>query len=162
MARRRMWIDTVMNHTIAAGSTALTVVLTRGISDNDLKGMTLVRVLLQLTYFPANLLDDTGVQRLAAGIGVSGQEAIQASSVSILSPQEEDEFPSSGWLYRNIVPVLADATPGFPVPIIDKDIRAQRKLMYGAPWIRFVNLNQQGTAFSVRVDGVIRCLYLLP
>ena len=93
---------------------------------------------------------------------MSGQEAIQASSVSIPFPQEEDEFPSSGWLYRNIVPVLADATPGFPVPIIDKDIRAQRKLMYGAPWIRFVNLNQQGTPFSVRVDGVIRCLYLLP
>ena len=160
MPRRRQWIDTVMEHTIAP-VTELTVVLTTGIPDNELKGMTLVRILLQLTALPANIGDDDGVMRLSMGIGIAGQEAIQTSGQAIASPQTEDEFPSSGWLYRNSVVVIGDPTPGFPVPIIDKDIRAQRKLLYGAPYIRFHNSTLQITAFSTEVVGVIRCLYLL-
>ena len=162
MPRRRQWIDTIMTHTVVPGNTSLTVVLTEGIPDNDVKGMTLVRTLIQLSLIPADLLDDTGVQRLAIGIGLAGQEAIATSGTAVAFPGVEDEFPSSGWLYRTMHAVLADATPGFSTPVIDKDIRAQRKIMYGAPFIRFTNLDEQGTPFSVSIIGIIRCLYLLP
>ena len=128
-----------------------------------MKGMTLVRILIQLSLYPSDVLDDAGVQRLAIGIGLAGQEAIQQSGSAIPNPETEDEFPPSGWLYRVVHPVIADPTPGFPTPVLDKDLRAQRKLMYGAPFVRFVNINEQGaTPFSVNIQGVIRCLYLLP
>ena len=162
MPRRRQWIDTVMNTVLVTAPTDLTVVLTTGLPDNELKGTTLVRLLIQLQLFLSDVLDDTGVQLMSMGIGLAGQEAIQASGTGIANPGTEDEFPSSGWLWRVRHAVIADATPGFPTPNIDKDIRAQRKLMYGAPFIRFNNANSQGTPFSVQIVGVIRALYLLP
>ena len=76
MPRRRMWIDTILSLVLAPSNTSSTVVLTRGIPDNDLKGMTLVRLLIQLNLLALVIDDDTGVQRLAMGIGATGQEAI--------------------------------------------------------------------------------------
>ena len=162
-SRRRRWIDTVFNgQTLAPGNTTSTIVLTEGIPDNEMKGMTLVRLIIQLNLLASIIDDDTGVQRMAIGIGLAGQEAIQASGTGIALPELQDEFPSSGWLWRAQYAVVSNAVPGFPYPVIEKDLRAQRKLMYGAPYIRFVNINSQGTAFSVDIVGVVRALYLLP
>ncbi len=160
MARRREWQDFSFDLDIASGASPV-IDLSR-FTDNEGKGATLVRIIVDLNIIPILFGQNAGVQQVSYGIGLTGQDAVSAAGASVADPGNPTDFPPSGWLVRSKVPVNDDGTPGYPTPIVKLDLRAQRKLMYGTPFIRFDNTAQQGVAFSVTVVGFIRCLYLLP
>jgi len=163
MARRRQWEDFAFDLDISSGAQSAPVALTRAPA-GEVKGLTLVRTIISLAVIPLDMGSISGapVQQVYCGLGVTGEEAVNAGGSSVADPADPVEFPPSGWLYRDVRLVVDDSTPGYPWQRFEIDLRAQRKLMYGVPFLKFTNLPQQGTAFTISVVGCVRCLYLLP
>jgi len=151
--RSREWQDTFIDESGAVADTdeALLVDTTE-----TNKGKTLVRMIIDLTALPdAIVFANTSVMEVDLGIGMVSTEVVLGSiNVGLVG-----EVPQSGWLWRRRVFVGRD---GSYLLRIEADIRAQRKLLYGEPRLFVAYSLQAGTAFTVDVTGLIRCLYLLP
>ncbi len=154
--RRRQWQDQIINAAVADGAQGFQVLLDGDIDDT--KGMTLVRMVIGLNVIPVTFAGDSvDAQRVSLGIGTMSQEAI--SALTFPDPEIEGDHPLTGWMWRAQYIVLE--TPFNPGARVDLDLRSQRKVMYGAPTLVILNDPQQGTAFTIRVSGLIRCMYLL-
>ena len=159
MARRRVWQDFLIDVALASGGTSITGLL-QGDTPDDTKGMTLVRTLISLDVAPANDNVTLGYQGFDAGIGMAGLDAINTGAAALASPSLAGEIPVTGWLWRTRQMVGVTSGP-LQVVRIREDIRAQRKAMYGNTYLRMDGFAVEGTAFTVSVFGLIRCLYLL-
>ncbi len=159
MPRRRQWFDFIINDTITNGRLFTQTLLTGDVDET--KGMTLVRTIVSLDVVADPLMAVSGVQRVAFGIGIASQDALAVGGVSLANPTVETDKPMTGWIWRDMRAVVDDPVPGYPWPHLAVDIRSARKVMYGAPFLRIANNANQGTAFSVEVIGMVRCLFLL-
>ena len=161
--RLTAWDDQVM----VAGFTATSgggnaVLLAENVSDPEKRGCTVVRLLARLTLAPATPGAVSGVQTLAMGILTMSDDAYTASAFA--DPEQDADYPVGGWLYRDVVTVrdetLASGIVAFPEVVLD--LRAQRKLDRSTLAFRVFNSALEGTAFTVRITGIIRVLYKLP
>jgi len=159
--RRTKWEDTHIATTIAAGATSLGVAIDGTPSGDDAQGLTLTRMLGELSFMSTTVAGAWGVQVLTMGVGGSSRVAFTADSLP--TPNSNVEQPPRGWVWKTSVAVAQNGA-GAPVVMerVHFDIRAQRKLDGGRLWIVFVNVNLQGTSASVLVSGLIRVLFLLP
>ncbi len=155
--RRRQWQDFLVGAVIGVGSQS-TKVLLRGDID-DTKGMTLVRMVIDLASSPDPTSAVVGSTKLHMGIGVFAAEAIAASSYA--DPNVETDQPMTGWLWRRSV-IVTDDPSGPPAPWMGhEDIRSQRRVMYGSPVLILNADTGRGSSPSLHVSGLVRCLYLL-
>ena len=159
MARRADWADSEVNSVVASGA-QLVGSLMGGISTEGSRGMTVVRTILTLSIIPPVAVSD-GHQRMSMGIGVISQEGFGAGVVpdanSVL------DRPPRGWLWREQLVCVGAASMVSHAPAVFRaDIRGKRKVDNGELVIIIDNDPIDGTAFGVRVVGMIRIVFLLP
>ena len=158
MARRREWQDFIINDDVGSDTVSIENLLRGDV--NETKGMTLIRTIIRLDVHLILFGGNNGQQVVSMGIGMFSTQAEAAGTASLAAPNVAIEKPLTGWLWRSVGVVPDDMTPGYPWFKIDEDIRAQRKVMYGSPSLLIFNGASGGTAFSITVSGIIRCLYL--
>ena len=100
-----------------------------------------------------------GVQQLSLGFGVASQDAFLAGALP--DPSVEGDEPARGWLYRNQC-VAVSALSGIYVQKCMGDFRGMRKVDNGELYLKIDSTALLGTAFTTRIDGIVRCLFLLP
>ncbi len=159
MVRRRTeWQDVFVNQSLINGAQQeTTLILGTGA---DAKGKTLVRHIIRLTGSGTSpVANSSDLQVVTFGIGVFSDEEISAGTFP--DPAVSNEIPRSGWLWRDqfVVAEAADSTS--PISMVQIDLRAQRKLMYGRSVLIAVSKNSAGTAFNVALDGIVRSLVML-
>ncbi len=157
-----LWQDNLVTMSIPSGSQADESLL-GDFSAQDSRGLTLVRTIIHLWAYPTTIGVVDGVQQIDAGIGTIEREAFIANVFP--DPDTQGDFPGRGWVWRDEGPVFDNsaAEDFYSKPFEMKyDIRAMRKL-YTSSLVLIVDNNPvAGTAFTVRVRGLIRCLYLQP
>ena len=77
---------------------------------------------------------------------------------------QSSDFPVAGWLWR-VRKLVVDETLGtgvLPPLRVTADLRSMRKLERSTLVLVHSNDPVEGTAFQVRLFGLVRCLYKLP
>ncbi len=159
MPRATDWIDTLFDFGVATGAQSL-LSLMSGVAPVNVRRQTLVRTLITLHAYSSTVAGAWGTQIVDMGIGITSQEAFAAGVVA--DPLTANDQPSRGWIYRTRRVVSQNGIGGKVIFEIMGDIRASRKLDDGECYLVTNNSTDQGTAFTVRVAGLIRQLWLLP
>ena len=159
--RKTQWVDSLFDFTIAnAGQDVRSLLST--LIGNDTQGMTLVRTIIELSLGPINWTGAFGTQALDMGIGMSAQEAFLAGTLP--DPSTSTEFPQNGWVIRTRKGCLnpGSVSAGYELQKIQMDLRSQRRIDDGELYMIMDNFPGLGTAFSIQVTGIVRCLFKLP
>ncbi len=159
MARRTKWSDRVTNDSISSGAQSL-FNLMGSLDIDERQGITTIRFIIHLFGLATVTSGAIGVQKVDFGIGLVSSDSLAASAVP--DPLTNTARPVGGWLWRDTIPVLDDSTHSMPPIEIKYDIRTGRKMQGGELIMIVNNTPVSGTAFSVRLVGVIRILFLLP
>ncbi len=156
--RRRIWDDAIISENTATDTQDSTDLLP-SFQEGETKGFTLVRTIIGINIAPAALVDaSVDRQKVSIGIGVFSREMIDI--VDFPEPGVSNNIPLTGWIWRSQYIVSENAA--VQTLRIDIDLRAQRKVMYGVPFLIIDSTVQSGSSFAVLTTGIIRSLYLLP
>ncbi len=153
------WIDTLLDFTVATGAQDLTSLMT-GVAPVNVRRQTLIRSLITLDIASTTTAGAWGTQTADIGIGITSQEAFAAGVVA--DPITANDQPSRGWIYRTRRMIAQNGIGAVVRYTVQADIRASRKLDDGECFLVTNNTTGQGTAFSLRVVGLVRQLWLLP
>ena len=162
MRRGTAWDDKLVNFSVANGSATSAIELVTNVADNEKRGCTLVRLLLDLYLWPATPGNVSGRQNYDLGVALISDDARLASAFP--DPDDAADYPVSGWLWRTRVLVIDETLATGPIPPgrVKEDIRAQRKLDRSSVMLINNNTLVEGNPFTVQVTGIIRVLYKLP
>jgi len=161
MARRMsFWDDSLMSITVGSGSTNISVL--SSVPGGQSEGFTLVRCLVHLSFQEGAIPSVNGGQAVAAGIGLATKEAIALGATALPDPNTNTEQPIGDWVWRQRVYVAYDNTNVVQPAVIDKDVRSARKLAGGQLYLSVRSVPVFGTAQTIRVIGLVRCLILRP
>jgi len=159
VARKATWIDTLIAFSVASGAQQV-ISLMGGLLPIETRGYTLTRTILELSMVPPTAVSD-GFQAVSLGVQLVSQEGFNAGVVP--DPNVGADRPPRGWVYRTRRAVAGAASMVSHDPLlIMADIRAKRRVDDGELVLTINNDAIDGTAFSVRLDGIVRCAYLLP
>ena len=153
------WIDTVLAQDTATGAQSLVSLMT-GVAPVNVRRQTLVRTIIELSLYSTTVVGAWGTQGVDLGIGITSQEAFAAGVVA--DPNVSNDQPSRGWIYRTRKVVAQNGAGSQIIFELRGDIRSQRKLDDGECYIVINNGADLGTSFTVRAEGLIRQLWLLP
>jgi len=159
MARATDWIDTILNLAPAAGGGAASLSLDGVLTAADLRGATVIRTIVRLNVSSTSVAGAWGVQRVDMAIGIASREAFTATVFP--DPGTGTERPPRGWIWRDDITVGQN---GIGTPIVTRvvaDLRASRKIENGRIFIIADNNDMDGTAFAVRLTGLVRLLIKL-
>ena len=162
--RATRWHDTIIVQSVATGATE-ELTLIAGIPDDEGQtvGLTLIRTIVSLTFLPSAAVAGFGQQLMTLGIGVVQQDAFIGTALPDLGVTFEE--PHGGWVFKEAGVVGAqpgeeELSAGWR---LHGDYRSMRKLGGDAEvYLQLQNTAVVGTAFTVQVAGLIRCLYKLP
>jgi len=123
--------------------------------------MTLLRTVIGIDLARAVHDSGEGSEKVALGIGIASQAAFAAGSVS--DPSLNADFPIRGWLWRGQYRVFGFAAdqPAVFNQRIDKDLRGQRKLENGEPFIVVRVTAMEGVSSTLTMLALIRQLWLV-
>ena len=163
--RSRAWADQLYSNLLTDGGELTITDLLTGLDAVETK--TVVRLILAMTISIPALSENEGAQIIDVGVGVVSADAFAAGSTALPNPQTESDVPTQGWLYRTRG-IVSQALPtgGTPTAMwretmtVNVDIRSGRKVDRGILYMRVLNSPQEGTAQSVRLTGISRCLVL--
>ncbi len=141
------WFDTIFDQTLPV-STNTVIVLSNGIVDDEKKGMTLIRTLVDLKFTPTTA--DTAT-RLSVGFFFIEADALAAPALP--DPATADEQP--GWFYRWAHVCNIDSTSVSRDRAV-ADIKAMRK--FRAEDYDIVMVAETGAGAPIAVSGLIRLL----
>jgi len=158
--RKTMWKFTGVQRGIEVGTAGERIALDGSLSVADSQGLTLTRLIADLSFMSNTVAGAWGVQRFAMGVGMASREAYTAESLP--SPNSDVEEPARGWIYQNIIAVSQNGVGGVVTTRVLFDLRAQRRLDSGRMFFKFVNSDLFGTSASIHVVGMVRALFLLP
>ena len=159
--RQRKWAPLKLNENLT-NLTGSIKGLNSTLSTAQQEEATLVRTIICVTVLSlAPTSAGAAGQLLSIGVGVTSFEAFNAGGGAVANPSVSGEEPLQGWLYQCEYWLLEGAGHRFSPILIEKDIRTARKLGSGVPFVRVENNPGNGVAFSVRVAGFVRSLYLL-
>jgi len=158
VARKTFWHDRLFSISVSTGAQSVTDLLT-SLSQDETRGITIARTVIRLAMVSPTAVSD-GSQALDIGLAMVSSDAFGAGAVP--DPNVETDIPVNGWVFRTRVYVPGNANgPTDPTPVRE-DIRAMRKLSGAIYTLVANNTAQDGTAFSVRMIGIVRTLVLLP
>ncbi len=158
--RQMQWATFNLNSDMASGSTTLQQ-LNSTLSAADQDNTTLIRTIICVRLLATTPGSNTNAQLVAFGVGVASTEGFGAGAGAVASPAVAGEEPQAGWVYQCQYWVIkAPAEPSGFVEI-NIDLRSQRKIGNGVPFIRVDNNVGSGTAFNMRAVGNVRTLYKL-
>ena len=162
MAGKMLWIDNLVNSdTVSGGQSAIDLAVQFTSEETRIAQLTLMRTIVRLDVAATVHDSGEGSQRVGIGLGIESQEA-HAAAVHP-DPLTVGDFPARGWIYRGVWRVFGFAAdqPAVSIRELDFDIRARRKLENGVSAIIIDNQPVEGVAFTVRVIGIIRQLWLV-
>ncbi len=160
MARTPFWEDTAISvNVVDNGDTVLSLV--GGLSEDERRGMTIVRTIVDLQLSPDPTSGVTGSMFVDLAIGMANQQAFTAGSGSLPDPAINSERPPRGWIWKTRTAVIDDATQLGALTFVSGDFRSKRKVDAGIPYLHIAPDARTGTAFTVNVTGLIRLLYLM-
>jgi len=151
-SRDGYWLDTNVATQIASGADAAAQFLDNNLTIQELRGVTLIRTIIDLQVMTTTEGGVEGISSIFAGIGVSSREAFAAGTGALPSPDVNTDKPTLGWVWRS---------PGVQ-PRWQVDIRAARVLNNGRLYLVMQNTNIAGTGFSIQIVGMIRCFVKAP
>ena len=158
--RQTTWFDTNIGLDIAQGTGGL--VRLTPIAD-DLEGFTAIWIVGRTTLLPSVPQSTLAETSVAIGFAVCSEEAFVSGLVGTPNPEQSQDFPERGWMYRARYVVIDN---GFGVPtniiVMDNNIRAQRKIDKGVLYLTIHNQTIRGSNFNVRLHGTLRLLCLRP
>ncbi len=164
MARPAAWADTMLSMALGDGVSESANMLTT-LSPSDTK--TVVRLVGRLTALPQTPdAQVDGVMSVRMGIGVAAAEAFGiAASAGLPQPDIAADVPIRGWLYRQHMLVGKEHAGGVTnewahVDMVQFDLRAARKVDRGVLYFIAEANVIDGTAFGVRLIGLLRALCL--
>ncbi len=161
MARRSLWVDTLIEFNVSSGGQSS--VGFNGPQDTAIEseGFTVVRTVMDMWLMAtAPASGNDGYQKCDMGFGLATSEAIGAGILP--DPNTLTDAPIHDWMWRGKAVVGQDNVDVLPPTHIFMDIRAQRKMAAGTLFFIAQNVALIGTAFTVTFQGLIRCLYLRP
>ena len=155
-ARRKRaaeWFDTNFLDLQLASNTNTGTSLTVNIEDDEKKGLTIVRLIINLSYRTTTV----GVgQRIAVGVCLLNDDAVAAAAIP--DPETDDE--KAGWMFRDGLHVINNAAAdGASMGHIKVDIRSARKFP-DEDFDMFIIQETGPAATNVQVNGIIRLLAL--
>ena len=159
MPRLSIWDDTLLNFSVASGAQSAAIVLTLT-PGGDSEGFTMVRCIVRLSLFHSSVPANDGYQHLDLAVGLGSKESVAAGIVP--DPNTNTEKPVHDWVWRDRCAVPQDAATTLRPIHCKGDFRGQRKLGGGQLYLIVNNSPGHGTAFTVTVNGLIRCLLLRP
>ncbi len=154
--RRGFWVDTLISQDVGDGTTDTKDLLLTP-SQFDKYGLTVDRTIVRLKLRPNAVFVTIGLQALDLGIGVFEQDSFAANALPDLN--FADDQPGRGWLWRDRYMVEDHSTAG-AVEVstnVYMDLRGKRRIDDMELALLMTNNTAQGTAFSVLVEGLIRC-----
>ena len=157
--RRTSWEDNLVNISVASGSRTNPDLMVN-LSEDETRGTTITRVILDLWLFSTTVAGAWGIQKFDLGMQIVSVDALNAAAVP--DPDAASEQPVRGWLYRNRCAVMQN---GAGAPVFTRcvaDLHMQRRVDNGKFILSMVNTAQRGTSFTVEVLGITRTLLLLP
>jgi len=160
MPRNPFWEDTFINEDTPSGADDLQT-LVGGLSEDERRGMTVVRTLIDLWLTPTISSGVVGSMTMNLGIGVCNAQAFAAGSASLPSPSINSERPPRGWIWRAGIAIMDDATTVPTHSRVTADVRSKRKVDAGVLYIHMDAILRTGTPFNVKTTGLIRTLYLM-
>jgi len=160
--RNTAWDDTRIASDVANGSTA-NVEIASDVGDAEKRGCTLIRTILSLWIHASTPGAVSGSQIVFLGMQLASDDAFTGGAL----PDVEvgADFPMAGWIWRESVFITDEtlAAGGSIQPIaLWRDIRSQRKLDRSTVMLSIHSAPTEGTAFNIRVVGLMRLLYKLP
>ena len=153
------WIDTLVDFEVADVSET-TLGLGTPSAGGSTEGYTAVRMIVDLSVYPAVTPSNDGYQSLDFGIGVATFDAISAGALPDL--RTVSDRPIGDWMIRGQRMVIQGNTEVVQATHIFHDIRAQRKLAGGNMFLAVASNSRLGVAFACDVRGMIRVLVLRP
>ena len=146
------WDDTIVNESLANGAVAV-FGLDQGIPEDELKGITVTRLLLQFSL-QAQTVNTSG--QFHAGIYVAENDAVAALAVA--DPQTVSD--DAGWMWRvaNQVWASSNINDSSQFLRVREDLRAQRTYP-GEDYTLIIHMVNNNALGSVNIDGIIRTLY---
>ena len=164
MPRHRSWGDTRVSVVLVD---AVAQQIDLGLAGPQEETLTVVRVIGRLVVYPNDLeAQVTGAMAVAVAIGISGRTPFDLGITGTPDLTDMGELPPRGWLYRQQMLTIKDHATGttseqLHVDTLAFDVRAARKLDRGVAYIKMQSFNSNGaTAFSARLTGIIRTLFL--
>ena len=161
MARTPYWTDVRINEDTPNGFGDL-IDLLPNLDREEKRGITVVRMLIDLWMAPVLLGIVTGSMRLDVGIGVASSDAFGAGLTALPSPGLSASRPARGWIFRAQPAIISEALNATSHARVHEDIRAKRKIDDGDLFMVVEAILAAGVAFDVKTTGLIRVLYLLP
>ena len=152
--RASEWFDTQINLTLSSASQTFQDLLLN-VSDNLRKGMTIVRVIMDL-YGVLSVAGSGGLIHL--GLTIVNDDAI--SALAFPDVDNADEQP--GWMWRAAA-VIATSDPNDSSQMVRfiRDLRSMRRLP--GEDVSLMLIADSGTLTApVNIDGLIRTLVLKP
>ena len=159
MARRKtQWVDTLIGTQIANSNNTLESLL-GGLAVADTRDMTLLRMIVRLDVSAVPSAGAVGMQSFTFGIGIASADAFAIGITATPNPITEADEPPRGWVYRTRCMVSASAGNEIPPTLCHGDFRGMRKIEAGELFLRMENTPSDATSFTIRVIGIIRCLF---
>ena len=159
--RATAWNDELFNFTLVAASSSQFLVV-QDVSDPEKRGCTLIRTLLDFAVLAETPGAVSGSSKVSLGLALASDDAFVGGSLP--DPEVQADYPVDGWLWRwsGIIIDETLATGHVPPRYIKEDLRAARKMDRSSVYMAITNDLLEGTAFTVRIIGIIRMLYKLP
>jgi len=158
MPRPTDWIDTTPSFITPTGGQSFQSLMI-GVAPVNMRGMTLIRTILSMTFSSTTVAGAWGRQSVHLAIGVASQEAFAAGALP--DPAVPTDKPPRGWVYKTHVGVGQNGAGAAINVDIHADIRGARKIENGELYIIVDNIFIVGTTFSVQMTGLVRTLYKL-
>ena len=158
MPRRSMWHDSPLSMSVTSGAQNEEDLWSE--TDADMRGHTVVRVIINVDLASTTVSGAWGTQLVDLGIGMISTEAIGASVFP--DPNIDSERPQGGWMYRTRRIVAQNGTGTPVVYTVGADIRSARKVDQVKLFLIVNNNVNRGTSFAIDVSGMIRVLSLMP
>ena len=158
----RFWIDTGINNDVTIATPDSASLMTGIAAINQrVSQMTLLRTIIGLNMGRTVHDSGEGSEQVSIGIGIASQEAFAADTLS--DPQTDTDFPIRGWIWRARYRVFGFAAdqPAVFTQRIDLDLRSMRKLENGEAFINFALTAIDGTNSTVRINGLVRQLWMV-
>ena len=151
--RGLFWNDTLIDKTLAVGNTTQDS-LDLGIPEDEKKGMTLTRLLIDITVVPISIGTGTLYH---AGIYLCEDDAFGAGAIADAGQVGDD----AGWIWRVLgVPVYLSVANDYVQRLRwQADIRAQRKYPGEDYTIILTQENDSSGLTNINTDGFVRALF---
>ena len=149
--RATEWFDTLVGPTTFGASTQSRFLLDDNVLSDEKKGMTIARMILDLT-FQAATVNVTGI----LDFGICFIEGDAEAALIFPDPNIDDEQP--GWWYRNRIVLQSVTAEAAGAVHLFKDLKTRRK--YDGEDIRVGMIFNVGSATGVEIAGLMRLLAL--